>query len=140
MLSLYFYFADLIFGLNVRAVRGFRGRCFLPRVIPALRRDFEKAEMEEMVNKCDNMILEGDEDDLILDKEVAGKEEALNRSQRVKEDEEMLICPPPEPPPWRSCATRVWTTISSSILLCVFTSTYMLFCLSCMLIFARLLH
>ncbi|CAH9145643.1 unnamed protein product [Cuscuta epithymum] len=58
-----------------------------------------KTDMEEMIIKCDNMILEGDEDDLFLDEEVTGEEEAPNRSLRAKEDEEVLIRPPPEPPP-----------------------------------------
>ncbi|CAH9097160.1 unnamed protein product [Cuscuta europaea] len=32
---------------------------------------------------------------------------------RVKEDEEVLIRPPPETPPWTNCATRVLKTIST---------------------------
>ncbi|CAH9123087.1 unnamed protein product, partial [Cuscuta epithymum] len=66
---------------------------------------------------CDNMMLRGDEGYLIQDEVIAGKEEAPNRSLRAKEDEEVLIRPPPEPPPWRKCATRVWTTSSISVLL-----------------------
>ncbi|CAH9146546.1 unnamed protein product [Cuscuta epithymum] len=46
-----------------------------------------------MTNTYDNLILRGDEDDLILDAEVAGVEEVPNRSLRAKEDEEMVIRP-----------------------------------------------
>ncbi|CAH9068813.1 unnamed protein product [Cuscuta epithymum] len=63
--------------------------------------------MKEMIIKCDNMILEGEEEDLLLDEEVKGEKEAPNRSLRAKEDKEVMIRPPPEPPPWRNCASRV---------------------------------
>ncbi|CAH9086763.1 unnamed protein product [Cuscuta europaea] len=37
------------------------------------------AEMEEMVNKCYNMALQGDEDELVLDEEIDGEVDALIR-------------------------------------------------------------
>ncbi|CAH9146978.1 unnamed protein product [Cuscuta epithymum] len=36
-----------------------------------------------------------------------------------KEDEEMLTHPPPELPPWRNCASRVWKSISIFVLVCL---------------------
>ncbi|CAH9122980.1 unnamed protein product [Cuscuta epithymum] len=73
--------------------------------------------MEVMFNNGDNMILRGDEDNLILDNEVANEEEVTKRSLRAKEDEEMLIHPLPNRR--RNCETRVWTTIPISVLLCL---------------------
>ncbi|CAH9078400.1 unnamed protein product [Cuscuta europaea] len=39
--------------------------------------------------------------------------------QELEKEEEMRIRPPPEPPPWRNFATRVWKTISISVLDCL---------------------
>ncbi|CAH9078821.1 unnamed protein product [Cuscuta epithymum] len=50
----------------------------------------------------------------------------------VKEDEGMLIRPPPEPPPWRNSATRVWTSISistESIVFCFYFISIVFCCL-----------
>ncbi|CAH9129732.1 unnamed protein product [Cuscuta epithymum] len=50
----------------------------------------------------------------------------------VKEDEGMLIRPPPKPPPWRNSATRVWTSISisaESIVFCFYFISIVFCCL-----------
>ncbi|CAH9097711.1 unnamed protein product [Cuscuta epithymum] len=46
----------------------------------------------------------------------------------VKEDEGMLIRPPPEPPPWRNYATRVWTSISIFVFISIMFCCLFILC------------
>ncbi|CAH9109576.1 unnamed protein product [Cuscuta epithymum] len=66
--------------------------------------------MEEIANKCRDMVIGNQEEELVFDEgkliqeeKDMDEEEALNRSPRTKEDEEvdegLMIRPPPEPPP-----------------------------------------
>ncbi|CAH9141363.1 unnamed protein product [Cuscuta epithymum] len=72
--------------------------------------------MEEIANKCRDMVIWNNEGKLVFEDEALeekdmGEEEALNRSPRAKEDEEvdegLMIRPPPEPPPRMMLAARI---------------------------------